>query len=147
MKDCKIRFHGKQFSPTLPSQLNYIPYSGYFSGGGGGGGGEGVNNSWFLWLSSEPRNIYPRMISLRGYCYTRVHDGCGLDITGPRITTNPSILPPPPPPEKYPLYGTYNPVLPLRSSLPCFEAQGKNSSCLYKEITYTPHQEVIRMVT
>ena len=32
----------------------YIPYRGYFSGGG-----RGVKISWFSWLSSEPRNIYP----------------------------------------------------------------------------------------
>ena len=31
-----------------------IPYSGYF---------RGVKHLWFSWLSSEPRNIYPRMIS------------------------------------------------------------------------------------
>ena len=34
---------------------NVIPYSGYFSGG--------VKKSWFSWLSSEPRNLYPRMIN------------------------------------------------------------------------------------
>ena len=33
--------------------------AGIFRGGGGGG----VKSSWFSWLSREPRNIYPRMIS------------------------------------------------------------------------------------
>ena len=78
------------FKPTKSMQEVQFVYriAGIFRGGGGGG----VKSSW---LSSEPRNIYPRMISYRGYCYTCARWAWFRHYPTtnvlPRITTNPSI--------------------------------------------------------